>query len=316
MNAHLRTGTFLLEINEADFEVAHLYEHLLIQSFKGRLKKLGLSPYLYGWVSGETFPGVMFIEYGLYSEEVEKIFLDHISTPHRIDMKLLDIELLRIQAESRSVMGTYDKALVMKQLNLLDAASFANAADILNVRIIPPVTRSQDALTLRRSKKDFRDMTITIGVARASEEEMALFFRLIPLLADAVNDVLFDKGLYEQEVSWPIRNVIHNSILFYSLYSIKRNTSNNTEIQRLVRKAIQSIDIASHIGELNAYKAGFLTTPNWHTFPIDYYRHTQVLTSRNFVAEQLTAHKIASIIKKVEVRVSPTKPEDAHYVKA
>jgi len=308
MNSQLHTGVFVLDIRAFDNDAAHLYEHLLIQTFNEIVESAGFSPYLFGWVGGETFESTMFIEYGMYSHKVEQLFKDFISKPRRINENLISVELLRVQAENKAVIDEYDEQVILEELRKLDKLLFIDVeADTVSRIIDINDSRPENLITLRPSKKDFRDIAVTIGMTEASLEDSLAFFRMTPIIFDAVNKILFSLGLYQREVGSSIRNIKHESIFIYSIYSLRRSTYTNAEIRSAVLNQIESLDLSNFKVDLSEYIAGFLTTPNWHTFPIDYYRRTGILASKSAIAKQLTLEKIEIILKSLKVEVTPAK---------
>ncbi len=310
---YIKTGVLFLRIEKINTEAAHLYEHLVIRSFHDLLRTEGIPPYLYGWVGGETFTGGLFLEYGFYNEKVEKLFLEFIARNQKINKKFLESELVRIQVEAESILEWCDKQELSIQLDMLDGLKFTNLEKTNMVELLPSDTSPEDTIKLRRSKTAFRNITILVGKPPSSLEEDALYLRLIPIISDAINDKFFEMGLYERAVGWPVRNERHNSLIYFGIYGIKRNTQSNIQIQKAAKEALAAINVRTVKEELLLYSEGFLTTPNWHTFPIDFFRHTRIVASRKFIAAHLTAENIHAVLRTLELSVKPT--SDDHWDK-
>jgi|GEM_PF-4925291 hypothetical protein len=103
MYHQLCTGYYHLNTTGVEHEVAHVYEHMLVMTAHRRLAAAGVGNLLAGWVAGETFPRMMFIDYTLYTAQAEQVLAAYMAGPNRIDWDLLDQELQRVQTEARSV---------------------------------------------------------------------------------------------------------------------------------------------------------------------------------------------------------------------
>ncbi len=303
----IHTGLYHLPIKGVDVEAAHIYEHLLLATFRQSLEKHGFSKYLFGWVSGETFRDVIFIEYGFYDQKVEKIFQKFMQESHRIDSSLLKNELLRIEAEARITISDLDEAELMRQLHQLDNDTFINHAN--NTEIAPPKTTQNDiksdVVKMRKSKSKFRTIAITLGIRNMTVDEKRAFLRLTPLLNDAIFNCMYQLGSYCDDSSWAIGKPVLDGMLVVSINTMKRGGSTNKQIEKNLRHSLESlaIDIKQRPDELKSYIQGFLTTPNWNNFAVDYYRNTGIITTKKQIAESLTQERIASLISRIEIEI-------------
>lgn len=73
MYHQLCTGYYHLNTTGFEHEVAHVYEHMLVMTAHRRLAAAGVGNLLAGWVAGETFPRMMFIDYTLYTAQAEQV---------------------------------------------------------------------------------------------------------------------------------------------------------------------------------------------------------------------------------------------------
>lgn len=315
MKQGIQTGLFRLYNPKMDWGVAHLYEHLLIQTFQNYIEKLGYSPYLYGWVAGETFQDVIFIEYGFYNPKVEKLFEKFINSEDRIDSSLIHNEVVRIEAEEGSLINVSNHKVLVKKLQELAEHAFVSVEKDSDIVITGDSQNSISLITQNKSKKSFKDITITVGLGEASLEEKALFLRMTPIIFDLLNSLVYSKGLYQKHISWPIYKNNHDAMLAFSVYTIKKSTYTNKELETLIIDALLEADFTKHEKELQCYAHGFMSTPLWNTFPIDYFRYTGILVSRKNVAELLTVDNIQSVIKRLKINVSNGSDEQLEFVK-
>lgn len=315
MNSFLRTGLYRLHDPKMDWGVAHLYEHLLIQSFRDVVAANGYSPYLYGWVGGETFEGVMFIEYGFYNPDIEKLFIRYMQQTPRVNLAMLKNEVLRAEAENMALIDVADFEQLKFRLRDMDRTKFTNVEDEGSIEQSDDVQRVQSIIKEKRSKKSFRQVTVLIGLPSASLEDKALFTRLTPMVFDAINAGLFNEGMYENEVSWPVYNKPHDAMLAHHMYTIKKGLLTNKGMKTTVQKALTGMRIKNHKKELEFYIDGFASTPDWHTFPTEYFRHTGLLVSRQRIRQLFTTKNVERVIGSLEVDVVPTVPDHFSAIK-
>lgn len=293
-----------------DWGVAHLYEHLLIQSFRAHVEASGYSPYLYGWVGGETFQGVLFIDYGFYNPALEELFVKFMQNTPRISLADLENEILRIQAEDRVLVDISNKKRLVELLKEMDKTTFTNVNDGDEVRQIDDIAPSHPPfMKEKRSAKSFKQITVAVGLPQASLEEKATFLRMTPIIFDAIDSALFSKGLYQNEVSWPVHNKHHDSMLAHAIYTVKKGTVSNKDIEKIAHEALASIELRGHEKEIKYYADGFVGTPNWHTFPIDYYRYTGIISSKRRIAELLKVENLQGLMGKLQIQVTRTTPD-------
>jgi|GEM_PF-3050998 len=315
MNNTAKTGLYRLQTQNIDWGVAHLYEHLLIRSFHELVSKKGYSPYLYGWVGGETFQDVMFVEYGFYNPDIERLFIDFMDGHHRINLDSLDNEITRLEAEDNVIITVKDKKQLERVLNDMDKAIFIRVDANSDIEQLPELRKGNSLmLQERRSKKSFKQVTIAVGLPDASLEDKALFLRLTPIIFDAMNERLFNLGAYENEASWPVCNTPHSAMLAHAIYTVKRGAISNNELTAIAKEALRGISLRSHEHELGYYASGFVDTPNWHTFPVDYFRYTGILVSKDQIAKLLTVPNVENILQRLKVHTLPTTQEHFEYV--
>ena len=310
MSAYIKTGLYYLDIREFNSDVAHLYEHLIIRTFEQYLIKNGYSNYLYGWVHGQTFRDIMFIEYGFYNPDVENLFVEFINNKARIDYKLVNSELLCIESEAKSNIIISSKKAVINQLKKIEnlpLVSLQEDSIIRPYQIVESKPQIMPELLIeKKSAKAFKNITILIGLKDTSLDELITFLRITPIILDVINSKLFSFGIYQNDRSLPIYKKQNKVAVALCIYTIKLGTYTNKEIEKLVIQAIKGINIIGREKELSYYKEGFLTTPGWNLFPIDYYEHTGLIVSKKEIVELLTPKNIHNIIDKLEVKLRNT----------
>lgn len=315
MSSTIKTGLYKLQIPDMDWGVAHLYEHLLIRSFHELVGVKGYSPYLYGWVGGETFQDVMFIEYGFYSSAVEQLFANFMNGHQRIKLTALDNEITRLEAEDNVIITVKNRKQLEQMLHGMDQATFIKVDATNSIEQLAEAAENSSVLQEKRSKKSFKQVAVVVGLPSASLEEKALFMRLTPIIFDAIDRKLFDMGLYQNETSWPLYSIPHDAMLAHAIYTVKRGTMLNKYIEVAAKEALKEINLHGHEQELRYFADGFAGTPNWHTFPMDFFRYTGIFTSREQIAKLLTVSNAQSVLQKLKVRVMPATKEHLEVIK-
>jgi hypothetical protein len=282
--------------------------------FKEILVRNNLCIYLSGWVSGETFRDVLFIEYGFYNPEAEKLFKEFmLQNANKININMLDNEIIRIEAETLSVVSISSKKELIKILHNIDSFKWVDeTVDKKPLYIeVPAKQANPDLFISKRSKKSFRYITVLIYIKNVTLLEKSIFLRMLPIIYDAININLYKLGLYQNDISSAQFNHNNNTIFAISIYSIKRATHTLNEIKSSAKEAINSINIIDRQKELSYYLNGYLNTPDWHTFPIEYYRDTGILVSKKQVFNLMTPRNVQNIVNKIEIEIKST--DDAHW---
>ncbi len=315
---HVNTGLYHLNTSDIDYDVAHLYEHLVIASFTEHLRQEGHPYYLYGWLHARTFQGVVFVEYGFYDEVLVPLLADFLSSKARINLDILDSELARIQSEDRSVITTFSRSGVMRQFAQLDEREFVDHAESFQSFVVPHNRReASSVLALKYAPKKFRDITVSAHLNEPSPEEMIAFLRLRPLILDALDIGAQRIGGYHYSSTASIRQTTTGELSTMAIYDIPRSGLRTSQIKSRIDTAIQelSTEIQSHPEAVAKYREAFVTTPGWHGFPMDYFTYTSIVTSRHEIAKCFTPERITGMLSRLCVHVQATTSDDYEMVK-
>ena len=304
----LHTGLYYCEVQ--DQTIAHLYEHLLIASFKDFIETQGFSRYLFGWLNGETFDTVLFLEYGFYDKQVENLFTEFIQSDSRINFVHVNNELERIAAEEGADLSAASINAVTTELqrfNFLPFQSLENT-NILHDESPLETTTKRPIVTLKKKTPNLI-INVLVEMEYNCIEQLATLLRSTPILYDTINETLFAKGTYEVASSWIARepgsliargSVIHESRMELSSASTKR------QIEEAIK--LTSEKLSEHPNQLRTYANGFITTQTWNTLPIEYYRYAGVIASRNTIAELLTPEAVADVFSQIHITVETKIP--------
>ncbi len=304
----LTTALYSKPLNDVGWDVAHLYEHLVIARFKKYVHDKGYSGALYGWVSGETFPAVIFIEAGFYDPAVKSLFDTFMQSEAdaRIDLSMLDHELERLQAEEQAVVKKIDLLQLKSDLLRLDAQPFLDHEKTTSASLALATTNKHtgSSLALEPTPNLFVTNTVIVSLSDASTEDNALFLRLTPPLFAIIEEAVNAAGGYVLTYEdTPSYNQSRHGVYEVAQVSFRSTRYDSEALGTELTKAIACFDAHSRLDALNAYREGFEKTETWSTLPIDYYRSTGILTSRHQIATNFTPEKVTDVIRRVIVTI-------------
>lgn len=318
-NMPIHTGLYHLDARGIDYEVAHLYEHLVVASFNEYLKNRGYPYHLYGWLGGKTFRDVIFLEHGFYDEELGSVLADSLASDDRISLDLLDSELARIQAESLSVIKAINRDDMMRQLDQLNARQFIDHASHGFKSYVAPYQPADTppVIELMYAPKKFRSITMAAHFDDPSPQGMIAFLRLEPLILDALDIAIRGIHGYAYDSTAVIRQTTSGEMSIVAIYDMPRNGMRASQIKALADSSIQQLiaEIQSHPDALTRYIQAFAATPNWHGFPIRYFKYTRIVTSRDAIAKVFTPERIIDILSRIRVHTQTTTDDDYDTVR-
>lgn len=316
MQSHLHTRLYCLDTRNIDHEAAHLYEHLLIWSFSGLLKDRSIPTFLSGWVSGQTFEEIMFIEAGLYLESAAKLFDNYMKTADRIDWSLLDRGIDSIQAEYKAEATSINYDLLQRELQLLDSSRFSSF-DTINPAYHPAKPREQkntNVIILRPAKRKFRDLTIQFGADSLSETEKLAFLRTAPLIRHYIDSVLLLLGAHQSEWSHIVDRP-NNGLMGFDIYTIKKGVTTTHALQEQLTEHLHELleEVTTHSHALRKYATAFQYESRWEDFPIQSFRWSGIAAPRTHIARALTRENVVLLLEKLQFKVGPTIAEHWNY---
>lgn len=281
----LLTGLYTLEYTNISPVVAHLYEHVYIAGFDKFLREKGKSPSLKGWLSGETFDEVIFLEYGFYSKEIADLFSEYSTTIKSIDKNLVNNEISRIECELKqnTTISDFDKLFV--DLELLNKIGFKDIGKRDAAEYINPVAEVSSPVQLKQSNK-FNEFDVTISLKSKNNLDVVGLLRLYPLIADSLHEQLGNIGTYISTTDVPVYNK-ESGIIKVSVALIANSKLHHNEIEGQSSLAISMLKQDILDTGISDYLDVFVNTPTWSHFPLEYYSQTGILASKSVIADYL-----------------------------
>lgn len=291
-----------LYIQHHDWNVAHLYEHLLIAGAKKYLEKHGFSKDFFGWISGETFEDYIFLDAFFYQKEAAECFDNYLETKPTFTDSDIAWATKCIEAEEKVTLH-YDAANVKHALNELNSHPWNTQQSSTGNRAVNKI------ITPRPSAKDFRDISIVFGANDLTNVEQKVFLRLRPILVDITYSYLGSMmPLYERGTSPVARRGSMEK--FLTVYTIPRINGRLISLQQQIEDHFHTYPINKHTKELTAHFSGFASEQLWKDSATEYYRYTGIVTTTDEIASLATSETIAAILRKLYIRIRSATAHD------
>jgi hypothetical protein len=305
----LSTAIFFKDIRGYDYGVAHLYEHILVRGFRDILKDNGTIDGIWGWISGETFPEMMFISAGFYDDRVRKQFLVYINSSMTFDTAVIKQEIERIEAEDDANIN-YNIDEIIDKLRDIDSDKFVSLGQqkdvIIHVTETKKTTKSK-YLIAKNSKQDFQNFSIKIGVKNPTELEKEIFLRLNILAGDVVARIVDSLSGYGYFRTGPIYNIKDEDFIYELLeQTIRKDKYNEKKIHREITSHLRAIDFKDQKVALDKYIKGYYEKTSCD-IPIEYFRTTGIVTSKYHIYKLFTPENVQKAWGKLEVKIEKAK---------
>lgn len=294
---------YRLDTSDTEWEVAHLFEHLVIRRFYSTLKKIDIQSQLIAWTGGETFEGMIFIDTLFYTAELAAEFEKYITRlPEFSDSEIL-YSIATLEAEGRIILSIHDMTALRKEINKLHVREWNAPIVSFKQEDIP----KSAILVEKRSAKDFRSIVIIVKIENLTADEQKLLLRAHILLRDIVYDLLGPIGSIYQDSDTPL--IRHEEDMAFMLGV---TTSRNTSLKQIRERLSSAIltDVLDLEKTLKSHFTIFAGEPLWQNAPIDYFRQTGIITTNQEIASLATTDRMKSIIDKTSFEVRRMTAED------
>ena len=289
---------------DTEWEVAHLFEHLVIKGFYTRCENKKLQTKLITWTGADTFVGVIFIDTIFYTKKLQTEFEDYLTHLPKFSEAAIRYAIATLEAESKVILSANDMSRLRKEVEKLRTTRWNMPIQSSWQENAPAPT----LLTQRRSAKDFRDIVIIARLEALSADEQKLFLRAHILLRDIIHDSLGPiAGIYPLGGSYVLRR--HDGAMAFMLgFTVSKNTTIRKIQELLAGAALTEVYDLEDI--IKSHFKVFADEPIWQSAPVDYFRHTGIITTNQEVASLATANRMQSILGKVTFKVRRMTAED------
>lgn len=300
------TSVNRLDTSDTQWQVVHLFEHILINRFYSELERNNISPALAGWVQADAFEKQLFIETGFYNKKSQDLFNTFLMDKSGFTATEIERAIDVIQSEDKVSIAINSTTELASELQKLLDRSWNNATPSLNdnAKITP--------LAAKQRPGKFRDITIETRATSLTADEQKLMLRLQTILIDIAFHALRSvPGAYSRGDSPLARQ--GDAVGFLSHYTTPNDISTKS-IQQLLSNTVSSFDIEQHLSAINDHFTAYAKEPLWQAMSTDYYRETGIITSTAEVASLATKDTIQSLLSKVRYVVRPFTPQDGEHI--
>lgn len=281
-----------------DHDVCHLFEHIVLQEFLGKLRIHGYDRPSFGWTHGQTVDSTIFFELGVYRLETVKIFEECLAASTEFSDAAIARSVAHIEAEMRSEITIKDKKLLLRQLQEL-ALRFGQpdggGATLL----------SESSLKVVEKPSLFREIVIMIALQKVSLETRKAFMCLYPVLLDIVQDAAIGiEAAYPVGISVLETDDRMDGIGIAQKYSVKKSVD-LAALEDATRTYVRNYDAAKYMKYIGEYQKSFANDSQYNFAPIRFYYETGIKTTREELAQLITPERLQEIFDKTLVRVEP-----------
>lgn len=316
MTNTIKTGLYYINATDTidvPGDIAHVYEHLFIESFYKFMIKNNTSPELEGGLVGEVVGGIIFLEYLLYNDKTEDLLKEYITLNHKVDKTLLESSIKTVESENYKPLEI-NKDEFNKWIEILDSRETVNVDEMpeaLDLRKVALKHKKEKESTDEQIKM-FRERTIRFGMQFKNIEQHTAMMRLTPLINNVVMDELTMLGAYSRGMGYANRKMNLPDVDLLTLIVTISKDVPSAHIKHVVKTGLNKLKnaIKQHPEMVKAYIDCFEAMPNWHSYPVDYFKHTAILTSRKLINKNFTPENLLEILDTLEFEVKITKDSD------
>lgn len=186
--------TFKITDTHVDHDSCHLFEHLVVRTFRDILERNGYLPGFAGEIDAMTSDDTITFELDAPNEKIVSLFASHLKTLKSFDKTFIDHEVLRIGAEDNEVYTiTDDKTLTENLENLIQQAAGNSAAK-----------KAQSSLALNHTDVPhyFTESTIVFSLKDFPATSRIFFTDAHSLILDIVyGEIVKAYPIYTQDMS-------------------------------------------------------------------------------------------------------------------
>lgn len=279
-----------------DYDVCHLFEHLVIESFLNHLDKSGYSPSLFGWLNGRTFEDHVFFDAGFYNDQQASDFDTFMLNLPEWDNAIIERCLDAIGCETQQKYQIRHPETLAKLLSELRRRVLSGD--------LPEVTPAVSPFTIEKSANEYRDVLLVFALPTDNTRLSALFLRLHVIIED-----ILQYTFRKNTVCYPVSdlselNEYPGGIGVAQKWRVKKGTSTK-ELRNHLQDALNTFDVSTHAKELYQHFEVFAQEDWLRHLPIHFYERTGIVTTNQEISQLATAANIETAMKMTELNIRP-----------
>lgn len=289
---------FYKKVKGYNHEATHVYEHIFLNAFRKHAKENGFTEGLYGWVHGSVYYGaIILLEGCFYGSKAEKLFRNFLAKEIKIsdeDIKkgitamsaeyLSNIEItdkkafyLDIEKVSKSPFSSLDKNLVIEKFEIKDWEDNPKIAK---------VNKGEDL---------FKKITVNFDYTGKNLEEMAIIFRLWPILADNIKYIVYTMGGYVSEILFPEFMKDSDYLNMGIVANFRKENGLENKIEAEIKNMQDKMVFTNMERELKTYINSYRDDSSFADDPEAIMDDAGILISRDKMAELFTPENVQHV---------------------
>ncbi len=285
-------------------DVAHLYEHMIIESFYQKIEKeLHINSGVIGYIGGNTYQNIIFLETWFYNKTISDMFKKYIQ--ENLSLDILDLSIQQCEAEDREIWNISDKHVLFDQFNLLDGTPWVNGRTIKPFIYSNEVHKNASPIIIKKSAKSYRSVMIIINLKEQSIEEKAVFIRLYVIIEDLIERYTRLNGWYRLYSSSTYQD--GDTIYSKLKISLPKNQQTNKIIQTDLQTFITNTDVNSIIGLINDHFHEYVRQKTWTGRIVDDLHNIDIIVGNYHITKLATKERVTKIIRNIHIEVYTVK---------
>lgn len=292
---------YLKQTDKFPLEIAHLYEHLVIEGFYSYVhKELGIDAGVTGYIGGETYCTVQFIEAWLYDKSVAIAFATYILHQNRT-WEFIDRCIEQCESESRESWKIMDEKSVKNQLNELDQLPWQSINDVPPFRVDEANEKLKSPIQITKAASQFKSIVISTYLENASLEDKVLFMRLNVIIEDIVGSVIRQHGWYKLDSHMPIEK--DRYIFSVVSANLPKASMTTKQIENMLEDVLHSFDTKKNMSFITSHFEAFKDHPTWIGNARDQLHYINFVASNHSIARLATIERVTSVLQNTMVKV-------------
>jgi hypothetical protein len=288
------------KVPAALWDVAHLYEHMFFEGFYDLVRRRGVDPGVIGYLTGETFEDVIFINVGFYNKEIADMYEDYLAS-NAVDPSFIDIGISRCEAEDRVTFIIPDKPELLRQIKSFDAFPWTEVSGITPEFIDDKESDESIYIQKKKTAKRFRTVRMAMYLKEPSIEEAAVWLRLSVVMDDVMTCAIREiYPSYALDSEPTMRK--GDMIVRIMDHRFERNVTLK-QIRDSMKATLENFDYTTNMPYILEHFATYGEQELWVDVAVQYYRFAGYLVGNKKIMELATPQMIERIIKKLQVKV-------------
>lgn len=285
-------------------DVAHLYEHMLIESFYQKVaKELHINSGVIGYIGGNTYLNVIFLESWFYNKTLNDMFKQHLK--ENISLDILNLSIKQCEAEDRVIWDIMDKRKLTEQFSELDKIPWINGHTVKPFIYSDKVHKIEFPITVKKSAKSYRSIMININLSKLPLEDKVVYIRLYVIIQDLIDRYIRLMGWYRLYSS---STLINDDTIYSKLQiSLPKDRNTNKIIQNNLQAYISNTDIEPIMGLINDHFSEYVRQKTWSGRIVDDLHYINIIAGNYHIAKLATKERVTRIIKNIKIEIESVK---------